>query len=38
MDIFGSDLIIGDFKASDFNLTLGSTDYDGSPEDEEMGN
>lgn len=37
MEIFGSDVIIGDFRASDFGLVLGAVDYDGSSEDE-MGN
>lgn len=37
MEIFGRDIIIGDFKASDFNLIIGSTEYSGQSEDE-MGN
>lgn len=37
MDIYGKDIIIGDFRASDFGLILSSFDYDEKAEDE-MGN
>jgi hypothetical protein len=37
LDIYGQDIIIGNFRASDFNLMLGSLDYDDSAENE-MGN
>ena len=37
MEIYGRDIIIGEFKASDFNLILGSLDFDEQAE-EEMGN
>ena len=37
MDIYGKDIIIGDFRASDFGLMLSSFDYDEKTENE-MGN
>lgn len=37
MDVYGKDVIIGDFRASDFNLMLGAIDYNEKAEDE-MGN
>ena len=37
MEIFGSDIIIGNFRASDFGLMLGSIDYEEKSENE-MGN
>lgn len=37
MEIYGRDIIIGEFKASDFNLIPGSLDFDEQAE-EEMGN
>lgn len=34
MDLFGQDMVIGDFKLSDYGLMLGAFDFSGTSEDE----
>lgn len=37
MDLFGKDMIIGDFKLSDYGLMLASFDSNSANDEEELG-